>query len=121
MFNINNGQGVLDHAAGAVWPYRLITGIFERILSRYPERLSIETNTPATHIEHIAEQKGVSGHAYIVKTPRGIIRAKQVVHCTNANAAHLLRPLIGRLYPYRGTMSVQKPGPHLEKRGNERT
>ncbi|RBQ79858.1 hypothetical protein FVER14953_08504 [Fusarium verticillioides] len=31
-FNIKNGHGVIDHPAGAVWPYRPITGIFERLL-----------------------------------------------------------------------------------------
>ncbi|KAF5643557.1 gamma-glutamylputrescine oxidoreductase [Fusarium tjaetaba] len=51
-FNIKNGHGVIDHPAGAVWPYRLITGIFERLLVQYHDRLSIETNTPATAIKY---------------------------------------------------------------------
>jgi hypothetical protein len=74
---VNNGKGVLDHAAGAVWPYRLIPGIFERPLARYPERFWIETNTPANNIEHISSDNGaVSDLPYAAATPRGIVRAK---------------------------------------------
>ncbi|KAI1064319.1 hypothetical protein LB506_007864 [Fusarium annulatum] len=124
-FNVRNGHGVIGHPAGAVWPYRLITGIFERLLVQYHDRLSIETNTPATAINYTPGTKtdsySMPDYPYVIETPRGAIRAKQVIHCTNANAAHLLRPLIGRLYPYRGTMSVQKAGPHLENLGNSRS
>ncbi|KAF5264255.1 hypothetical protein FOXYS1_4971 [Fusarium oxysporum] len=124
-FNIKSGYGVIDHPAGAVWPYRLITGIFERLLVQYHDRLSIETNTPATAIKYISstisDGSSMPDYPYIIETPRGDIRAKQVIHCTNANAAHLLRPLIGRLYPYRGTMSVQKAGPDLENVGSSRS
>lgn len=116
---------MIGHPAGAVWPYRLITGIFERLLVQYHDRLSIETNTPATAINYTPGTKtdsySMPDYPYVIETPRGAIRAKQVIHCTNANAAHLLRPLIGRLYPYRGTMSVQKAGPHLESLGNSRS
>ncbi|KAF5705120.1 gamma-glutamylputrescine oxidoreductase [Fusarium globosum] len=106
-------------------PYRLITGIFERLLFQYHDHLSIEINTPATAINYSpgtkTDSSSMPDYPYVIETPRGAIRAKQVIHCTNANAAHLLRPLIGRLYPYRGTMSVQKAGPHLENMGNSRS
>ncbi|KAI8671855.1 hypothetical protein NCS57_00661900 [Fusarium keratoplasticum] len=117
--NIKNGFGVIQHQVGALWPYRLITGIFERLLAQHPGRLSIETNTPATNVKFLPESE--SEYPYAIETPRGTIRSKQVIHCTNANAAHLLRPLAGRLYPYRGPMSVQKAGPYLEHRGNQRS
>ncbi|KAJ4245541.1 hypothetical protein NW762_014050 [Fusarium torreyae] len=124
-FNVKSGHGAIDHPAGAVWPYRLITGIFERLLAQYPDRLSIETNTPATNIQYVPsapdDDSPEPEYRYMVETPRGTIRTKQVVHCTNANAAHLLRPLLGKLYPYRGTMSVHKAGPHLEHVGNHRS
>ncbi|KAG5791879.1 hypothetical protein H9Q69_009059 [Fusarium xylarioides] len=124
-FNIKTGHGVIDHPAGAVWPYRLITGIFEFLLVQYHDRLSIETNTPATAIKYTlgttTDGSSTSDYPYVIETPQGAIRAKRVIHCTNANAAHLLRPLIGKLYPYRGTMSVQKAGPYLENLGNSRS
>ncbi|UPK90176.1 hypothetical protein LCI18_001111 [Fusarium solani-melongenae] len=102
--NIKNGFGVIQHQVGALWPYRLITGIFERLLAQHPDRLSIETNTPATNVRFLPESE--SKYLYAIETPRGTIRSKQVIHCTNANAAHLL---------------LQKTGPYLEHCGNQRS
>ncbi|KAK2729487.1 FAD dependent oxidoreductase superfamily protein [Colletotrichum kahawae] len=49
-WNVKVGFGTIVHKAGAVWPYRLETGIFERLLGQYSNRLSIETNTPVIAI-----------------------------------------------------------------------
>ncbi|CAG9957029.1 unnamed protein product [Clonostachys rosea f. rosea IK726] len=110
-WNIKNSVGAVEHKAGAVWPYRLITGIFERLLKKYPGRLAVETHTPATDVQHLEKDKE---YPYTVTTPRGTIKAKRIIHCTNGHASHLLPKLAGRIYPFRGTMSVQKPGPLLK-------
>ncbi|KAF2010483.1 FAD dependent oxidoreductase [Aaosphaeria arxii CBS 175.79] len=123
-WNVKGACGAVEHEAGAIWPYRLITGMFERLLARYPYNLSIETNTPATSIQYIVPDLSTtpgSDYKYAVSTPRGIIHAKRIVHCTNAYASHLLSPLAGRIYPFRGTMSVQKAGPNLKNLGNEKS
>ncbi|KAL2209862.1 DAO-domain-containing protein [Sarocladium strictum] len=116
--NIHNASGAIEYQAGAVWPYRLITGIFEQLLAQHHDRLSIETNTPVSNILH---DTSASNYPYSIETPRGTIRAKQVIHCTNGHAAHLLKPLIGHVYPFRNTMSVQKAGPNLENVGESRS
>lgn len=103
----------MEHEAGAIWPYRLITRIYEQLLRDYPQRFSIETNTPVTQVKYLPKEVDEQ-YRYSVVTPRGTILAKRVVHCTNAYASHLLPALIGGLYPFRGTMSVQKPGPLLK-------
>ncbi|KAF4869310.1 Gamma-glutamylputrescine oxidoreductase [Colletotrichum siamense] len=120
-WNVKVGFGTIVHKAGAIWPYRLITGIFESLLGQYPNRLSIETNTPVTAISQSSspqEETVNTTYKYKITTPRGTVHAKQVIRCTNANASHLLKPLRGKMYPYRGTMSVQKAGKHLENVGN---
>lgn len=117
--NVKGGYGATEHRAGAVWPYRLITGIFERLLLLYPDSLAVETYTPVTDIAHSTSAS--SDYPYTVITPRGAIFAKQVIHCTNGHAAHLLRPLLGHVYPFRNTMSVQKAGPNLENIGGDRS
>ncbi|KAG5743097.1 hypothetical protein H9Q70_014189 [Fusarium xylarioides] len=109
-WNIKNASGAVEHEAGAIWPYRLLTGIYQRLLDKYSDRLNIETNTPVTRVEF---SEGL--YPYAITTPRGSIRAKKVIHCTNGHAAHLLPNLAGGLYPFRGTMSVQKPGPLFPK------
>ncbi|VUC22939.1 unnamed protein product [Clonostachys rosea] len=117
-WNIKNSVGAVEHNAGAIWPYRLITGIFERLLKTYPDRLAIETHTPATAVQHVEED---TEYPYRITTPRGTIKAKRVVHCTNGHASHLLPKLAGRIYPFRGTMSVQKPGSFLKSGGGSRS
>ncbi|CAH0042085.1 unnamed protein product, partial [Clonostachys rhizophaga] len=115
-WNVKDGFGAIEHPAGAVWPYRLLTGIYARLLEKYPDRLSIEANTPVTDITYDSVvHEYVNQYPYTVITPRGSIRARQVIHCTNAFASHLLSPLRGKVYPFRGTMSVQEASPTLNK------
>ncbi|KAM6523115.1 hypothetical protein FSOLCH5_003734 [Fusarium solani] len=121
-WNVKDGFGAIEHAAGAVWPYRLLTGIYALLLEKYPTRLSIEANTPVTNIQYDPIAHGYPNqYPYTIVTPRGTIRAGQVIHCTNAFASHLLTPLRGKVYPFRGTMSVQKAGSALENKGNSRS
>ncbi|EKM83367.1 hypothetical protein AGABI1DRAFT_110034 [Agaricus bisporus var. burnettii JB137-S8] len=94
--------GCVASRGGAVHPYRLVTGILERLLKRYPSRFHLLTHTPCTSIE---DAEG----GYAVKTPRGEIRARQVVHATNAWVSHLLPGLRGKVIPVRAVMTVQMP------------
>ncbi|KAF6831379.1 FAD dependent oxidoreductase superfamily protein, partial [Colletotrichum plurivorum] len=118
-WNIKNASGAIEHDAGAIWPYRLLTGIYERLLEKNPERLAIEANTPVLRVEFSPETD--REHPYLITTSRGTMRAKKVFHCTNAHASHLLPRLAGRIYPFRGTMSVQKPGPRLANLGGSKS
>ncbi|KAF9878888.1 FAD dependent oxidoreductase [Colletotrichum karsti] len=118
-WNIKNSAGAVEHNAGAVWPYRLLMGIYERLLKNHQKRLSIEANTPVLNVTFspVTDQS----YPYLITTSRGVIRAKKVFHCTNAYASHLIPRLTGRLYPFRGTMSVQKPGPAFKDEGGKRS
>ncbi|KAM5349542.1 hypothetical protein ACJ41O_006047 [Fusarium nematophilum] len=118
-WNIKDASGAVEHEAGAIWPYRLLTGIYERLLKKYSARFAIEANTPVTQVKF---SPGTDDpYMYIITTPRGTIRAKRVIHCTNGHAAHLFPKLAGRIYPFRGTMTVQKPGPSLPDVGGSRS
>lgn len=102
-FGVSEGVGGILHSAGTVWPYRLITRIFEKLLQNHSQRFSIDTETPVTAISH----EGTTSRPYLVKTPRGLIRCSKVIHCTNGYAGHLLPGLRGRTFPICGSMSVQ--------------
>ena len=88
-------------------------------MKRYPDRLTIETNTPVTAVENDANFATpiTSVFPYTVRTPRGPIRAGNVVYCTNGYTGHLLPNLRGRVHPFKGTMTVQDPGNIIENRG----
>ncbi|KAL1848450.1 hypothetical protein Plec18170_008048 [Paecilomyces lecythidis] len=106
--------GVL-HPAGTIWPYRMITKVFEVLSNRYPSRLAIETNTPVTSVNF--EPTVDTEYPYTLHTPRGVVRATQVAYCTNAYTGHLLPTLRGPLFPLKGTMTVQDLGARCVNRG----
>ncbi|KAJ5993888.1 MFS transporter [Penicillium sp. IBT 35674x] len=117
-YNYRDLFGVMEqYGAGALWPYRLITGIFEMLLQRYPDRFSIESSTPVTAISFSAEPSE-DLYPYRLSTPRGTVSATKVIHCTNGHAAHLLPGLSGKLFPFRGTMSTQAAGKGFPSKGS---
>lgn len=47
------------------------------------------------------------------------MRARSVVHCTNGYSSRLLPGLTGKLYPFRGTVSIQDPGSQFPNLGDQ--
>lgn len=78
--------------------------IWQTLYEEHRQRLFIEAFTPALSISFDSGQD----QSYKVQTPRGIIQAKHVVHCTNAWSSHLLPGLRGKLHPYLECMIVQQ-------------
>ncbi|KAL1727843.1 FAD dependent oxidoreductase-domain-containing protein [Schizophyllum commune] len=96
--------GAIRIPGGAMFPYRFVTGILERLLDDYADSFSLFTYTPCASISRLNSEQG-----YIVATPKGSIRTSHVVHATNAHASHLLECLRERIVPLRATMSRQEP------------
>ncbi|KAH7133784.1 FAD dependent oxidoreductase-domain-containing protein [Dactylonectria macrodidyma] len=116
-FKFKDSAGITEqHGVAALWPYRLMTIILMSLKQEYHDRFSLETNTPVLSINY--ESKDGSPYLYTVQTPRGKIRAKQIIHCTNGYSARLIPNLTGKLYPLRGTMSTQKMGPSFPRLGD---
>ncbi|EAU32714.1 predicted protein [Aspergillus terreus NIH2624] len=114
-YNIDGAGGCLL-PAGTVWPYRLVTNAFASLMEKYPSRLSIETNTPATAVSY---DSASTNYPYIVQTPRGSLQAAKVAYCTNGYTGHLLPSLRGRMFPYKGTMTVQDPAESIPNQGRD--
>lgn len=104
--------------AGALWPYRMCTEIFADLLSKYSDRLAIETHTPATSVD---DDPSSSSQRYTVTTPRGSIKADRVVYCTNGYTGHLLPLLRGKIHPCRGHMTTQAVPEHFPSQGGFRS
>lgn len=107
--------GVEQHGAAALSPYRLITALYSKLLQKYYGRFSLETNTPVSSVTHQFDRS----YPYTLNTPRGMLQAKKVIHCTNGYSAYLLPSLVGKLFPFRGTMSCQDPGPSFPRMGSD--
>lgn len=118
-YNLKDTVGAISSSAGAFWPYRLVTGLFAKMLSEYDGRFFLETETPVTAVSFEPEKD--KDHPYTINTPRGTVRASKVIHCSNGWTGHLLPNLRGKIFPLRGTMSVQKAGSELPHQGGERS
>ncbi|KAJ7596303.1 FAD dependent oxidoreductase [Mycena floridula] len=94
--------GCITTKAGAIHPYRLVTGILARLIQF--KSFELFTHTPCTFIS--VNQTPF----YSVETPRGTIRTRHVIHATNAWVSHLVEPMRRKIIPARGTMTAQRPG-----------
>ncbi|KAF7356564.1 Fad dependent [Mycena venus] len=97
--------GAIATTAGAIHPYRFVTGILSRLLASHPINFQLFTHTPCLSISSKKEEQ-----LYTVSTSKGTIRARHIIHATNAWASHLLPPMRGKIVPVRGHMSAQRPG-----------
>ncbi|KAI5456541.1 FAD dependent oxidoreductase-domain-containing protein [Mariannaea sp. PMI_226] len=99
--------GAISYKAGAVWPYRLVTSVWENLLQRYPS-LTIRTHTTAKDVSH---KPAEAPYAYLVDTSSsGSIRSRHVIHATNGFAPQLVPLLRGHLTGALAHMSAQRPG-----------
>ncbi|KAF5009272.1 hypothetical protein FDECE_4484 [Fusarium decemcellulare] len=97
-----NCIGVIGMHAASMWPYKMVTGILEKLVKE--KGLLVQTNTVVTSV---SDQDG--DDFATVKTNRGNIRAKHVVHATNCWVGHLapeLRPFVS---PVRANVQRRVP------------
>ncbi|KAF9874550.1 hypothetical protein CkaCkLH20_08113 [Colletotrichum karsti] len=101
--------GALAYAAGALWPYRLVASCWREVLDQVGEkRLSIETSTAVEEV--LLEGGREERRPYVVRTRRGDVRARHVVHATNAHASQFLPGLRSKMTGAKAHMTAQRPG-----------
>lgn len=66
-------------------------------------QLNLQAHTSVSEVSERGEDGMIT-----VKTPRGIVRAKAVVHATNAWAPHLLPDFGNLIFPGRATLGAIK-------------
>ncbi|KAJ5610574.1 hypothetical protein N7510_007293 [Penicillium lagena] len=106
-FGLSRARGVIAGPAGALWPYKFVTGVLSRLLEEYPQDFRVEEHAAVTAIHNTSSTKELR---YKVETSRGTIFTNHIIHCTNAHVGHLVPGLRGRIFPVRGQMSAQTPG-----------
>lgn len=118
IYNLKGATGGLKFPAGVISPYNLITTTFKSLLDKFDGRLTVDTNTPILDVSFDAK---AGNYPYTVKTSRGVVKAAKVIYCINGYTGHLLPRLRGKMYPRRGTMSVQSPGSGFPKMGDRQS
>ncbi|XP_014550225.1 hypothetical protein COCVIDRAFT_43181 [Bipolaris victoriae FI3] len=96
------------HPSGQVWPYKFVHALFRILLQA--GNMSLHANTPAIEVS----ERDSKGWIH-VKTTRGSIRARAVVHTTNRWASHLLPEFDKLIIPDRGSMNAIKAPPGFIK------
>ncbi|KAH8169410.1 FAD dependent oxidoreductase domain-containing protein [Sarocladium implicatum] len=99
---------VYQHCAAKCWPYKLVAWILEGLTTEESAReaddeqtlFNLQTNTPATSLLRLADG------AWAVQTPRGQVKAKNVLLATNAYTSHLLPRMTDLIVPVRGQVSA---------------
>ncbi|KAK4159567.1 putative FAD dependent oxidoreductase-like protein [Cladorrhinum sp. PSN259] len=105
-FGIPKALGAVTYPAATHSTYKLITGLWQKLLERYPTTLYIETLTPAIKISVLNNSETTEGRLQVL-TPRGRIETTAVVHCTNSHVGHLVSGLRGKVFPVREQMTEQ--------------
>ena len=94
--------GAVSYPAGALSPYRFVMVLWKKLLSEFAGVLSIETGTTVEEIQVNDERASSSkleedgAFPYTIVTSRGQIRARHVVHATNAYTSQLVPGLRGK-------------------------
>lgn len=108
-FCLPRAAGVFVFPAGALSPYNLITSLLAK-LDEDHVNFTLHPRTPIVSLAASVEHPGET----LATTASGqVIRARYVVHATNAHASRLLPSLTGKVFPVRGTMTAQPRGTAL--------
>ncbi|KAF9881472.1 FAD dependent oxidoreductase [Colletotrichum karsti] len=103
--------GAVVHPAGQVWPYKFVHALLRILLEA--GNLNLQAHTPA---ESVSERD--SEGWFTVKTPRGDVRTKTVVHTTNRWASHLLPEFSNLIFSDRATLaSIKAPEGFIKHTG----
>lgn len=105
--SIEGAKGAFSVPACSFWPYKFVTGLLERSVSRNA-RLNLQTETPVLSVQTASDGSSV------VLTARGSVTAKKVIFATNAYAAALLPEYRGVITPYKGTAAHLAAGNETE-------
>ncbi|KAL1896130.1 hypothetical protein Sste5346_004872 [Sporothrix stenoceras] len=97
--------GAIGMPAATCWPYKLVTFLFAKMLKEH-SNLNIQTNTCVTSV--LDPHAGDADMA-VVRTGRGNIRARHVVHATNCWVGNLLPELRPFVSPVRANVQRQVP------------
>ncbi|KAI0741278.1 FAD dependent oxidoreductase [Daedaleopsis nitida] len=99
----------LTSAAASLWPYKLVAFILEHLIKCGD--LNLQTHTPVESLSATKDHAAAATHPHTLHTPRGTIRAREVILATNGYTSHLLPEFANIIVPVRGEMSALLPPP----------
>jgi glycine/D-amino acid oxidase-like deaminating enzyme len=109
--NTVQGAIVVDSGCDTFWPAKFVYEIFDRLIQR--QGTEIHTNTTVLQV-----QRDTTSGIFQIETNRGIVHAKNVVHCSNAWIGGLVPEMAGVIQPVLNTVvsTVPQETPPLLRR-----
>lgn len=98
--------GAVTYPAATHSTYKLVTGLWEKLLEQHPKSLFLDAMTPALEVK-TGNKNAPAAQKLQVRTPRGVMEATAVAHCSNSHVAHLVPGLRGKIFPVREQMTEQ--------------
>ncbi|KAK7224776.1 hypothetical protein V2G26_012779 [Clonostachys chloroleuca] len=94
--------GAIAIPAASIWPYKWISSVMANLVKA--DKINLQTHTPVHDIVDDDDKDYA-----VVKTSRGDIQTKHVIHATNAWLGHLLPELRSYISPVRGNVVRYAP------------
>ncbi|CAE6354504.1 unnamed protein product [Rhizoctonia solani] len=95
--------GAITGHAGAINPYKFVTGLLLFLEDKYPDRFHIISRCPVKDIKEPSNEDAY----YTLETEKGLIITSHVIHATNAHVGHLVPGLRAKIFPLRQAMTAQ--------------
>src|ERR1700683_282245 len=93
------------------WPYKFVHALLRIVMEK--ARLNLQANTAVVAVSERDDNGWIT-----VKTPRGDVRTRTVVHATNRWASHLLPEFGNLIFGGRGTLaSIKAPEGFIKHTG----
>ncbi|KAF7557930.1 hypothetical protein G7Z17_g325 [Cylindrodendrum hubeiense] len=99
---VKGAKGCLSYSAGHLFPYKLILHLLSKAID---SGVNVQTHTPVTEVTKSPDAEGY----FTLTTPRGLIRAKDIVYATNGYTSSLLSEFADKIVPVRGVCCHIKP------------
>ncbi|KAG0646817.1 Gamma-glutamylputrescine oxidoreductase [Hyphodiscus hymeniophilus] len=109
MSGVKGAKGCFTYTAGHLWPYKFVLHLLTKAIT---EGVNLQTHTP---VQRVSSSQDAEGY-WAITTARGAIRAKTIVHASNAYTSTILPEYKDSIVPVRGIccrITTPKPAPHL--------
>ncbi|KAI0020269.1 FAD dependent oxidoreductase [Xylariomycetidae sp. FL0641] len=93
---VKEAKALFTMPAHLLWPYKLVMHLLSTAVAR---GANLQTHTPVEAISETADGEGY----WTLRTPRGPLRARQVIFATNAYTGGVLPAYADAIYPVKGT------------------
>lgn len=97
---VKGAQLAFSFTAAHLWPRKMVHQLLAKLLKQ-DHKLNVQANTPVISVSEIIDETG----KWTIETPRGTVKAGNVIHATNGYASQVLPEYTRSITPIRGVCS----------------